>query len=189
MYVDDSDDGRGLPIQFPPTDIERAKMCICKPHPTPTPTPPIGFSVMFNDSRYSGCEADEVIAVTIVATGVSSKPYNVTVIPSELVPPNATEVLDFSNETIEVTFNPGETEQTVLVAINPDCIREGLELFNLSLSLDYDAKALGITLGDPSTAVGVIEDTDSKLVIISTTYNTVSLHSHICEPQFDTVFC
>ena len=32
------DIGRGLPIQFPPTDIERAKMCICKPHPTPTPT-------------------------------------------------------------------------------------------------------------------------------------------------------
>ena len=120
MYVDDSDDGRGLPVQLPPTDVERATMCICKPRPTPpptpSPTPPIGFSVMFNDSSYSGCEADKVIAVTIVATGVSSKPYTVTVIPSELVPPNATEVLDFSKEPIEVTFNPGETKQTVLVA-------------------------------------------------------------------------
>ena len=118
---------------------------------------------MFNDSSYSGAEADGVIAVTIVATGVSSVAYTATITPSEHIPVSAKEVFDYSNDTIEVTFNPGETEQTVLVVINPDCIREGSEFFNLTLSLDSVAMGLGITLGDPSVAVAEIEDTDSKL--------------------------
>ena len=76
--------------------------------------------MVFNDSSYSGAEADGVIAVTVVATGESSVPYNVTITPSELVPVSAREMLDYSNDTIEVTFNPGDTDQTVLVVINLD---------------------------------------------------------------------
>ena len=117
---------------------------------------------MFNDSSYSGAEADGIIAVTVVATGVSSVPYTATIVPIELVPVSAMEVFDYSNDTIEVTFNPGEIEQTMLVVINPDCTREGSEFFNLSLSLDSTARGLGITLGDPSVAVAEIEDTDGK---------------------------
>ena len=117
---------------------------------------------MFNDSSFSGDEADVVIAVTVVATGVSLMPYNVTITPSELIPVSARELFDYSNDTIVVTFNPGETEQTVLVVINPDCLREGSEFFNLTLSLDPAAMDLGITLGDPSVAVAEIEDTDGK---------------------------
>ena len=117
---------------------------------------------MFNDSTFSGAEADGVIAVTVVATGVSSVQYTATITPSELIPVSAREVFDYSNDTIVVTFNPGETEQTVLVVINPDCIREGSEFFNLTLSLDSTATNLGITLGDPSVATAEIEDTDSK---------------------------
>ena len=119
---------------------------------------------MFNDSNYCGDEADGVILVTVVATGESSEPYNVTITPSELIPVSAREVFDYSNDTIVVTFNPGETEQTVLVVINPDCLREGSEFFNLTLSLDSVAMGLGITLGDPSVAVAEIKDTDSKLI-------------------------
>ena len=177
MHVDDVDDGRGLPVQLPPTDTERAKMCICKPRPTlpppttpspttPSPTtPPPGFTVMFNDNNFSGAEADGVIAVTIVATGVSSMSYTVTITPSELIPVSASEVLDYSNDIIVVTFNPGEISKTVFVVINADCLREGPEFFNLTLSLDPPAMDLGITLGDPSVAVAEIEDTDSKLII------------------------
>ena len=166
--LDDSDDGMGLPVQLPPTDEERATMCICSPRPTlspPTTTPTPGFTVMFNDSSYSGAEADGVIAVTVVATGVSSVPYNVTITPSELVPVSARELFDYSNDTIVVTFNPGETNKTVLVAVNPDCTREGSEFFNLTLSLDSDATNLRITLGDPSVAVAEIEDTDGKCIV------------------------
>ena len=117
---------------------------------------------MFNATNYTGAEADGVIPVTVVATGVSSLPYTVTITPSELAEVSARELFDFSNDTIVVTFNPGETEQTVDVVINPDCAREGSEFFNLALSLDPVSTPSGITLGDPSTATAEIEDTDSK---------------------------
>ena len=118
---------------------------------------------MFNDSSYCGDEADGVIAVTVVATGESSLPYTVTITPIELDPVSASELFDYSNDTIEITFNPGDIEQTVLVVINPDCLREGSEFFNLTLSLDSAALALGITLGVPNVANAEIKDTDSKL--------------------------
>ena len=47
---------------------------------------------MFNDSSYNGAEADGVIAVIVVTTGVSSLPYSVTITPSEQDPVSAREV-------------------------------------------------------------------------------------------------
>ena len=129
---------------------------------------------MFNSSNFSGDEADGFIAVTVVVTGVSPFPYNVTITTSELDPVSARELFDYSNDTIVLTFNPGDTEQTVMIVINPDCGREGSEFFNLTLSLDPAAEALGITLGDPSVAVAEIEDTDSKRIIC----NLIDLHLH-----------
>ena len=178
----------GLPVQSPPTDDERATMCVCKPRPTlppstptptssptlmptptpspnatlsptpspnvtlaptptpspslmaapsqtliraPTPSPSLSLktviTVKFNDSMCSGDEADGVIAVTLVASGESPVPYNVTITPSELLPVSARELFDYSNDTIVVTFNPGETEKTVLLVVNPDCTRENLK--------------------------------------------------------------
>ena len=117
---------------------------------------------MFSDTGYCGAEEDGIIEVTVIATGTSSLSYNVTITPSELDPVSASEVFDFSNDTIVVTFNPGETEQTVPVVINPDCLREGSENFSLALSLGSTATGLGITLGDPSEADAEIKDTDSK---------------------------
>ena len=187
--TDDHDDGMGLP----PTYDERAIKCVCKPCPTlPTATPTLipsslmtapsltlmpslsptqflppttSITVIFNASSYSGDEADGVIAVTVVATGVSPEPYNVTITPSEHVPTSASGLSDYSNDTIVFTFNPGGTEKTVLTIINPDCTREGSEFFNLTLSLDPAAMDLGITLGDPSMVVAEIRDTDSKHMI------------------------
>ena len=159
----------GLPVQLPPTDDERTTMCICKPRPTLPPlAPSLNVTVMFNASSYSEDEADGVIAVTAVATGESLVPYNVTITPSELLSVSARESFDYIylNDTIVVTFNPEETEKSVLLVVNPDCTREGSEFFNLTLSLDPDTIDLGITLGDPSVAVAEIRDTDSKHMII-----------------------
>ena len=125
------------------------------------------LSVMFNSSTYSGAEADGIIPVTVVATGTASIPYTVIITPSESDPQSATAIVDFSSDTIDVTFNPGETSKTVNVVINPDCLREGLEFFNLSLSLSSVASILGVGLGDPSEAVAEIEDTDSKCVCLA----------------------
>ena len=93
------------------------------PSPTliysPSPThPTLNITVMFNDSSYIGAEADGAIAVTIVATGVSSMPYNIIITPSELITVSAREVFDYSNDTIVLTFNPGEINKTVLVVVN-----------------------------------------------------------------------
>ena len=167
LHTDDPHDGMGLPVQLPPTDDERATTCVCKARPTlPLPTPSLNFIVMFNASSYSGNEADGVIAVTVVATGESPVPYNVTITPSKLLPVSARELLDYSNDTIVVTFNPGETEKTVLLVVNPDCTKEESEFFNLTLSLDPAAMDLGITLDDLSVAVAKIENSDSKHMII-----------------------
>ena len=117
---------------------------------------------MFNDSTYSGAETDGIIPVTVVATGTASIPYTVIVTPSESDPQSAREVVDFSNETIQVTFNPGETEKIVNVVINPDCLREGSEEFEITLSLSLDALALGLSVSDPNIAIAEVEDTDSK---------------------------
>ena len=167
MYTDDPDDGMGLPVQLPPTDDERGTTCVCKLRPTlPPPTPFLNIAVMFNASSYSGDEADGVIAVTVVATGESPVPYNVTITPSQLLPVSARESFDYSNDTIVVTFNTGDTEQTVMVTVNPECARVESEFFNLTLSLDPAAIDLGITLGEPSVASAEIEDTDSKHMMI-----------------------
>ena len=133
--------------------------------PSPSPTeflpPTTGITVIFNASSYSRNE-DGVIALTVFATGVSPEPYNVTITLSELLPVSVRELFDYLNETIVVTFNPGEFEKTVLFVVNPDCTREGSEYFNLTLSLDPAAMDLGITLGDPSMAVAEIENIDGK---------------------------
>ena len=125
-----------------------------------------GLTVAFNSSSYSGAEADGIIPVTVVATGTASIPYTVIITPLESSPQSATAEVDFSNEVIEVTFNPGETEKTVNVAINQDRLREGSEFFNLSLSLPIDASDLDVSLGNPSEAVVEIEDTASKYNIL-----------------------
>ena len=114
LYTDDPDDAMGLPVQLPPTDDERVTTCVCKPHPTlPPPTPSLNITVMFNASSYSGAEADGVVAVTVVATGESPVPYNVTITPSQLLPVSARELFYYSKDTIVVTFNPGESKKTV----------------------------------------------------------------------------
>ena len=122
----------------------------------------VAVKVMFNSTDYSGAEADGIIPVTVVATGTASIPYTVIITPSESDPQSATAEVDFSDDAISVVFNPGETEKTVDLVINPDCLREGSEIFNLSLSLNTNASDLGICLGDPSEAVAEIEDTDGR---------------------------
>ena len=116
---------------------------------------------MFNSSSYSGVEADGSIAVTVVATGVSSFPYNVTITLSELDPISSGESPDYSNDTIVLTFNPGDT---ALIAVNPDCEIEGSKFFNLTLSLGLSTVTPGIFLGDPSEVAAEIEDTENKYI-------------------------
>ena len=126
----------------------------------------VDITVAFDSREYLGAEADGIISVTVVATGTASIPYTVIITPSELDPRSAREGIDYSNEPVEVTFNPGETKKSVNIIISPDCLREGSEFFNLSLSLPIGASNLDVSLGDPSEAAAEIEDTESKCVCL-----------------------
>ena len=164
------------PTPFPSLMAAPSQTLIHASTPSPLLSLNTAIIVKFNDSMCSGDEADGVIAVTLVATGELPVPYNVTITPSETVPVSASELFDYLNDTIVVTFNPGETEKTVLLVVNPNCAREGCEFFNLTLSLDPVAMSLGITLGDPSVAVA---ETKSKQ-IRSFVCTIIPLYSPLC---------
>ena len=79
-YIDDVDDGEGLPVQLPPTDEERATMCKCKPRPTPpSPTPPPlpNITVSFKADSYSAIESDGNITFTVQSSQAFSSPFSV----------------------------------------------------------------------------------------------------------------
>ena len=77
-------------------------MCVRKPRPNP-----LGFSVMFSHSSYSGDEADDVIAVTVAAIGALSMPYNNTIRNFQMGNTEGYEVdLASDSESFVVKFNP-----------------------------------------------------------------------------------
>ena len=63
---------------------------------------------------------------------------------------------DFDNNPIPVTFQPGQSRQTICVVIIDDDIREGFEKFRLVLSISYSVRALGVWTGYPYYADVVI---------------------------------
>ena len=87
VYIDNVDDGIGLPVQLPPTDNERAKICRCKPHPAPSPTlspipspsiqPPSQITVSFKEMSYSADESDSNITFNIQISQASSNSISV----------------------------------------------------------------------------------------------------------------
>ena len=63
---------------------------------------------------------------------------------------------DFDRNPIPVTFQPGQSRQTICVVIIDDDIREGFEKFRLLLSISDSVKALGVWTGYPYFAdVGI----------------------------------
>ena len=65
-----------------------------------------------------GDEADGIIPVTVVATGVSSMPYNVTITPSELTSVSLREVFDYSNDTIVVIVHTYIKQKLFLISLH-----------------------------------------------------------------------
>ena len=63
---------------------------------------------------------------------------------------------DFESDPIPVTFQPGQSHQTICVFIIDDDIREGFEKFRLLLSIPHIVRALGVWNGYPYYADVVI---------------------------------
>ena len=116
---------------------------------------------MFSDAIYKGSEADGLVPVTVVATGVVSLSYTVVITPTESSPVSAQAGIDFVNHTYSLTFNDTSLEQQANIIIFPDTPRTGtsIESFIILLSLTPDLKCSGVTVGSPSRAVVVLSDT------------------------------
>ena len=112
--------------------------------------------------------------------GVSSYPFNVTVIPSEQSPVSAegnnvictimcwksvsltSGGVDFNTTPVTATFHSGMTISNVSVAVIDDKLAEGInETFHLMLIVP-SSLAPSITAGDRNRATAVIFDTTSK---------------------------
>ena len=63
---------------------------------------------------------------------------------------------DFESGPIPITFQLGQSRQTICVVIIDDDIREGFEKFRLLLSISHIVKALGVWTGYPYYADVVI---------------------------------
>ena len=63
---------------------------------------------------------------------------------------------DFDINPIPVTFQPGQSRQTVCVVITDDDMGEGFEKFRLLLSIPHSVRALGVWTGYPYYADVVI---------------------------------
>ena len=64
---------------------------------------------------------------------------------------------------MDLTFNAGSTNQTVMIPITGDTVVEGTESFTVSLSNTAGDSA--VTL-NPSTTTVTIEDDDSKICVV-----------------------
>ena len=65
---------------------------------------------------------------------------------------------DYTTVSMDLTFNAGSTNQTVMIPITGDTVVESTESFTVSLTTGGSAVTL-----NPSTTTVTIEDNDSKL--------------------------
>jgi len=67
--------------------------------------------------------------------------------------------VDYSSDTINVTFGVGDTSAIVCINITDDSIDEGSEAFRLVLKKTDDTPDL-VEIVDPMNATGIIDDDD-----------------------------
>ena len=124
--------------------------------------------MLFNDSSYSGAEADGVIAVTVVATGESSLPYTVTITPIELDPVSASELVDYISVSRNVTIVAGNVSQTFDVPLIDDNILEPTEQFEAVIKaihlIEGQEPTQPVLVGEITVATGTILDNDGMLL-------------------------
>ena len=147
------------------------------------------ISVRFTQTQHTGSEATGFVIVTLeLVNGISKNPFSVTVTPSEQSPVSAkgnsvmcmimcwsksvwlTGGVDFDITTLAATFDSGMTISSVSVPVIDDKLVEGEnETFDLTLIVP---SSLGpaITSGGRNITIGVIIDTTSEYIIITSSY-------------------
>ena len=77
---------------------------------------------------------------------------------------------DFESDPVPVTFQPGQSHQTICVVIIDDDITEVFEKFCLLLSIPHSVKALGVWTGYPYYTDVVIRGMLCMYVLYMLTY-------------------
>ena len=144
----------------------------------------VEIRVRFLQTQYTGSEAAGFVMVTLqLVGGVSSNPFNVTVIPSEQSPVSAegnsvmcmimcwvksvwlTGGVDFNTTLLIATFDSGMTMSSVSVPVIADNIFEGYETFNVILSIPSSVNRRIIANGQVNATV-TITDSTSKFITV-----------------------
>ncbi len=113
--------------------------------------------LQFSSPTFSVREDGTPIAqVTVTRTGSNLGTVSATV---NLANGTATAPADYSNNPIQVTFNPGQTTQVINIPIVDDNLIEGNETVNLSLTNPTGTSR--VSLGAQSTATLTIVDNDN----------------------------
>jgi hypothetical protein len=119
--------------------------------------PPPTSTVQFNPSEYNVAENAGSVQLRVTRIGDTSTPASVGYFTPEVsvaLVGVATPGFDFEITSGTLNFAPGETEKSFSVVIKSDNLAEGNEYFSVGLR-----NATGTTLGNPSTARVVIEET------------------------------
>ncbi|MEA5578075.1 Calx-beta domain-containing protein [Anabaena sp. UHCC 0451] len=125
--------------------------------------------IAFSRSTYSVNENGTTVqAITLTRTNGSDGTVTVKVTPSN---GTATQSSDYNGTPIVVSFNSGQTSQTVTIPIINDTQIEGNETVNLTLSNPTG----GATLGTQTTATLTIIDNDNLLPNITLTVNPTTV--------------
>jgi Zn-dependent metalloprotease len=114
----------------------------------------------FSSATYSVGEAGPTASVTINRTGLTTATDSVHF---STVDGTATAGSDYTDETQTVTFDPGDTQETVPIPITDDSTVESDETVSLSLS----DPSTGAALGDPHAATLTILDNDVATLAFS----------------------
>jgi len=166
-------DSRGKPSNNVAEKVIEVSAATPSPSPSPSPLP---STIQFSMPGSSVTEGCSPAAITVVRTGAISTTATVDYSSAD---GSAQQHADYEFAAGRLTFNPGDTTQTINLLINEDSYAEGTEAFTVSLSNPTG----GALLGPVSSTTVSISDNDTST---STTTNVIDDASmFVCEHYHD----
>ncbi|XP_065894203.1 uncharacterized protein [Dysidea avara] len=132
----------------------------------------------FAEGQFTGSESSGIVEVVVVkVNGTSSAPLDVIVTPFEQSPVSATgSGVDFDSNAITITIGAGSTEGRGNISVSCDNVVEGVETFDMSLTLASDNPLVRV---GRDTSVGRITDSTVVVNIEPSSYETRESSSEV----------
>jgi hypothetical protein len=145
------------------------------PSPSPSPTPLPNSTIQFSAPSFSASEGCTTALVTVVRSGVNTTTATVDYTTAD---GTALQRADFEFAAGRLTFNPGDTTQTINLLITEDTYAEGAESFTVNLSNPTGGALLG---PDSATTVNITDNdatTSNTTNVIDDAATFVCTHYH-----------